>query len=241
VTPPVPPDAAAPPDPPPALATTWRNTVRIVASRFPPVDLFERIADPADWDALFAVEAMTNPRLREAADALRTIPLADRATGPGASLIMAPFTHLPPGGGRFSTATFGAWYAAFTRETAIAETVHHRARFLAATAEPAQAIDLRVLMATVTADVDDLRGAPRFAALLDPGDYTASQRFAAERRAAGRDGLCYDSVRHPGGNCLAIWRPRCVRTVRQAAHLSYVWDGRRITGWFEKSRFTALG
>ena len=43
-------------------------------SRFPPVGVYDRIADPAILDALFAIEALTNPRLREEAGALKLVP-----------------------------------------------------------------------------------------------------------------------------------------------------------------------
>ena len=41
----------------------WLRTHRIVRSRLPPVDLFEDVADPADWPLLVAAEAKTNPRV----------------------------------------------------------------------------------------------------------------------------------------------------------------------------------
>ncbi|HWU75664.1 MAG TPA: RES domain-containing protein, partial [Rhodanobacter sp.] len=59
---------------PPVKRIRWNQAYRIVPSRFPPVGLFDRIADPADLDAVFAIEAMTNPRLREEAGALALIP-----------------------------------------------------------------------------------------------------------------------------------------------------------------------
>ena len=46
-----------------AIATTqvrWQPCYRIVASRFPPISLFEDVADPADLEAVYAIEAMTN-------------------------------------------------------------------------------------------------------------------------------------------------------------------------------------
>ena len=42
----------------------WPQTFRIIRSIHPPIDLFEDIADPGDWEALAAVEAKTNPRIR---------------------------------------------------------------------------------------------------------------------------------------------------------------------------------
>ncbi len=233
--------AAPDPDGIPSAAVRWQPCHRIIPSRFPPVSLFERVADPADLDAVFAVEALTNPRLRAEVGALAGVPVDDRVSGAGAGWIMAPFTHLSPTGGRFSTPWFGAWYAARTRETAIAETVYHRSRFLAATRQPAMEIGMRELQATLRGHLLDLRGLrDAQAALHHPDDYGASQAFATSRRGAGAHGVVYDSVRHDGGECVAVWRPRVLSACRQAAHLAYVWDGTRITGVYEKSRLRRL-
>ena len=49
----------------PIARIEWRPCFRIVPSRFPPINLFEAVADPADLDAVYQIEAMTNDRLRE--------------------------------------------------------------------------------------------------------------------------------------------------------------------------------
>jgi hypothetical protein len=54
------------------------------------------------------------------------VPASDAVHGPGASYIKAPFAHQNPEGGRFSDATFGAYYTARERSTAVAESKHHR-------------------------------------------------------------------------------------------------------------------
>ena len=106
---------------PPLKRIRWSHAWRIVPSRFPPVGVFDRIADPADLDALFAIEALTNPRLREQAGALRRVPAARRISGPGATPVMAAFTHLNPEGSRFSDGSWGVFYAARSVATAATE------------------------------------------------------------------------------------------------------------------------
>ena len=45
----------------PAIAPlAWTPSYRLIPSRFPPVTLFDRVADPADLDAVFFVENLTN-------------------------------------------------------------------------------------------------------------------------------------------------------------------------------------
>jgi hypothetical protein len=218
---------------------SWAPCHRLVASRFPTVGLYDTIAQPDDLDVVFAIEALTNPRLRQELRALSLVPLQDRVTGPGATLVMAAFTHLNPEGSRFSDGSYGVYYAADTLDTAVAEVSHHRARFLARTAEPAIDLDLRWIKADLAARVHDIRAAstPRTAALAEvyhPDHYGASQPLGQALRASGSPALAFDSVRRPGGQCVAVFVPRALARARPAGHLGLHWDGKTISHWFEK-------
>ncbi len=68
-----------------------------------------------------------------------------------------------------------------------------------------------------------------FPGLEVPNSYVASQRLASELRHAGSDGIAYDSVRSPGGQCVAVFHPDRVAPTLQGEHLYYHWDGNRIT------------
>lgn len=222
---------------PPVAEVRWHPCWRLVASRFPPVGLFDRVADPADLDAVYAVEALTNDRLRQAAGDLALVPAEERIAGPGTTPIMAAFTHLNPLGSRFSDGSFGVYYAGRTLETAIAETRFHRERFLAATREPPLEIDLRAYAADLSAALHDLRGLRgEWPDLYDPDPacYGPGQRLAARLRSSGSKGIVYESVREPGGECAAVLRPRVLSPARQGPHLCYVWDGLTITQVYEK-------
>ena len=213
----------------------WRTCYRIIPSRFPPIDLFERVASADDLAAVHELESLTNDRLRDQAGEIQLVAAADRVVGPGAGYIMAAFTHPAPGGARFNDSRLGAYYAARTLETAIAETTYHRARFMRATREPAMELDMRVLEAELDGRLHDLRGRKEtLPEIYDPDDYSVSQRLATKLRAAGSDGIAYDSVRHDGGQCVAIFRPRRIRTCRASLHLAYVWDGAAIVQVYEK-------
>ena len=223
----------------PVSHIVWQPCYRIVPSRFPPISLFEDVADPADLDAVYAIEAMTNDRLREEAGELSLVPPEDRVSGPGSTTIMAAFTHLNPEGDRFTDGSYGVFYASLTVETAVAETTHTRVRFLAATDEPAQELDMRVYAVDLTADLHDIRDLrDERPALYNPAYYAESQHFAAELRDAGSDGIVYDSVRDDGGECVAVFRARLLSNSRQERHLCYVWDGTMIATVYEKKAFT---
>jgi hypothetical protein len=219
----------------PLRRTVWQPCWRIVPSRFPPIDLFERIADPADWDALIALESLTNDRIRDAVGDITLVPVAERINGPGASVIMAAFTHPNPDGSRFTDGSFGVFYAGADLSTAIAETKHHRARFMQATSQPRMELDMRVYAVDLDGEMHDLCGLREALPLVyHPDDYLAGQALAARLRADCSYGIVYDSVRHDGGACAAVFRPRCLSNPRQERHLCYLWDGRTIALVYEK-------
>lgn len=216
----------------------WQPCYRIIPSRFPPIGLFEQVADPDDLEALFAIEAMTNDRLREVVGELQLVSPEDRVSGPGSSPIMAAFTHLNPEGDRFTNGRFGVFYAGKSLETAVEETKYHRARFLAATAEPAQEIDMRVYAVDLLANLHDIRPLREsYPAYYHPTSYAISQELATTLRQAGSDGIVYQSVRHEGGECAAVFKPRLLSNCRQERHLCYVWNGRQISSIYEKRDF----
>jgi hypothetical protein len=220
-------------DLPPVRRIRWSQAFRIVPSRFPPVGVYDRIADPADLDAMFAIEALTNPRLREEAGALKLVPKEHRISGPGSTPVMAAFTHLNPEGSRFSDGSWGVFYAAHSVATAVEETAYHRERFLAATAEQACDVQMRCYRTRVDSRLHDIRGG--WKREHDPDSYAASVKLARALREAGSNGIVYDSVRHQDGECLAAFHPDVVAPCVQAQHLVYRWDGKRIAKVLEVS------
>src|SRR5579864_6524212 len=208
------------------LRTVWRPSHRLIPSRFPPVSLFDRVVDPKDLEAVYALESLTNDRIRDEAGDLRLVPRNERIAGSGTTPVMAAFTHLNPEGSRFSDGTWGVFYAAHSVATAVEETVYHRERFLAATAEPACDIEMRCYRTSIQARLHDLRGG--WKSVHDPHSYVAGVAMARRLRGEGSDGIVYDSVRHHGGECVAVFYPDRVAPCVQAQHLMYRWDGRRI-------------
>ena len=219
----------------PTTDILWKPCWRIIPSRFPPIQLFERVADPADLDAIIALEAMTNPRLRDEIGDIQLVPPEERIAGPGTSVIMAAFTHLNPAGSRFSDGSYGVYYAGMTLETAIKETRHHREAFMRATNQPRLELDQRVYIADLDAALHDIRGRRgELPGLYDAESYGAAQSFARALREAGSSGVVYDSVRHEGGECAAVFRPKALSHCRQEKHLCFVWDGSRVSEVYEK-------
>ena len=203
------------------------RTHRLIASRYPTIGVFDDLVSPEDAAAAMALESLTNDRLTGALGRLLAIAREDWAVGPpGATLAMAAFLHPSPGGGRFTAPALGAWYAACDPDTAIAETLYHGTRRLAASEGGFPAtIQMRELLSTPTATLHDIRGvdAPDLYD-PDPARYAASQRFGEGLRAAGADGLLFDSLRRSGGENLVLFKPRLAVPVVQGDHFAYAWD-----------------
>jgi len=218
------------------VALDWPSSYRLVPSRFPPIHLFERVADVRDLDVVYAIEALTNPRLRQEVGEISLVPPDERISGPGSSPIMAAFTHLNPLGSRFSNGDYGVYYAGRTLETAVREVSHHQARFLMATNEEPISLDLRCYKSALREPVHDIRGLQaRLPAIYARDDYAASQAFGAALRAAQSWGVAYDSVRDQGGQCVAVFRPRALSPAVQGAHVTLQWNGAQIESWYVKS------
>lgn len=219
----------------PVSHVEWKPSWRMIPSRFPPIQLFERVTEPDDLEAIFELEAMTNPRLRDEVGNISMVPPEDRISGPGTSIIMAAFTHLNPEGSRFTDGSYGVFYAAGDLETAIAETRYHRERFMRATAQLRMELDMRVYLVDLMGNLHDLRGQQdAYPLVYHATNYAAAKHLSRELKQNGSNGIVYDSVRRSGGECVAVFRPPLLTNARQERHLCYVWDRDVISSVYEK-------
>ncbi len=201
---------------------------RIILSRYPQVSLFERVSNPEDWEVLYAVESLSNPRLRDEVGEIRLVPAEDRVYGDGASWIMAAFTHPPADGrgGRFNR-DFGIYYCAFDEQVAIAESSFHRARFLRESRIEKTCQDMRVIFARLgPATLHDLRQLTGHA-IYHPDDYGTAQQLGRALRDAGSCGVHYRSVRAEG-ECCGVMRARALSGAVHWRYLRYRYEAGSI-------------
>lgn len=186
------------------------------------------------------IEGLTNDRLREQWGQLDLVPEEDRIAGQGTSPIMAAFTHLNPDGSRFTDGSYGVYYAAKTIKTAVEESKFSRGRFLAATNEPPIEVDMRSYASDIDTHFHDIRGLQSKLPNIykpDPALYGPAQVFAKKLRNVESNGITFSSVREPGGECVAVFRPRLLKPVVQGEHYCYVWNGSKIINVYVKSKF----
>jgi len=197
---------------------------RVVLSRYPQIHLFERVSSPQDWEVLYAVESLTNPRLRDEVGDIRLVSPEDRVYGDGASWIMAAFTHPPVDGrgGRFNR-DFGIYYCAADEAVAIAESSFHRARFLRESRIDKTTQEMRVIRARLGPvtlhDVRHLGGH----AIYHPDDYAEAWQLGYALRDAKSYGVQYQSVRAEG-ECYGVMRPRALSDAIHWRYLRYHYD-----------------
>jgi hypothetical protein len=212
---------------------------RLVNSKFPPIGLFDDVANLEEFEALYALQALTNPRLRNEAGDLGLIPHHEIPFGiRGCSYATAPFTHVNPDGSRFSDGSFGVLYIADELPTAINEVRHHQGAYwknvpslrferfifrgLKCIFDEKACCDGLVLQATHV--------------IYDADDYRAARTLGGELRKEKRAGLRYHSVRQPGATCWALMTPQFVKDIVQTTHIEMIWNG-RIT---QVNRLSAL-
>lgn len=201
---------------------------RVILSRYPQINLFERVSGPQDWYVLYAVESLTNPRLRDEVGDIRLVRPEDRVYGDGASWTMAAFTHPPVDGrgGRFNR-DFGIYYCASDETVAIAESSFHRTRFLQESRVAKTTQEMRIIRAqlgpTILHDVRQLTGH----AIYHPDDYSEAQQLGYALRDANSFGIHYQSVR-ADGECFGVLRPRVLSHAIHWRYLRYHYDQESI-------------
>lgn len=203
--------------------TGWR----IIPSRNPPVDLYQRIAPREDWKAIIEVETLTNPRVRELREGLGLVRPEDLKGGATQNWIIAPFTYVNPEGSRFSDGTFGVNTQSKELATALVHSIRLRENFLSRTNEAPVKLDMRVLKTKVAGEFDDVSNRS------DLDDLAKSRAFGKARREAGSDGILYASDIRRGEHRLAALRPRVLSNAIQERHLTYSWNGRTIDGVYD--------
>ncbi len=217
---------------------------RLINSRWPPIGLFDELADSEEEiRLLFNLEMLTNARLNIPIGRLALIPEGGIVTGPTANQIMATFVHCHDDGGRFNDTRLGAWYASYHVNTAIEETLYHLTKRLALSEGGfPQQMQMRQLITTINQPLLDLHDSqtthPQFYA---SDDYSGSQQFANSVRwpfskenadktkdgEGGEAGFSYDSIRDKGGMNVCVFIPKALdRPITQGRYYQYDWNAK---------------
>lgn len=213
----------------PELRGELLRAYRLVNSKFPPIALFDDVADADEFEALYQIQALTNPRLQNEVGRIELIPRTEIPFGiPGCSYATAPFTHVNPEGSRFSDGSFGALYLAATMETALAEVHHHQNKYWSKVhGLNYERFVFRGLSCSFIDDsMKDATSIPTDDSIYDHDDYAHSHSLGKTVKDTGCTGLRYNSVRLQGNYCWALMTPKPVTSIVQSAHYEMIWNGR---------------
>jgi hypothetical protein len=200
------------------FAPSPRPAYRLIPSRFPPIGLFDTVATTADLSAVMELVGWTNDRI--IADRIDRLPQHEWVYGvANASIVMAAFLHVAPGGMRFNGPELGAWYAAADIRTAAAEVGHHLRREAVARSLATMTRTYRAYTATLLGDYLDIRGQQSTHPDIYASErYDASQILGERVRKSGGAGLLYDSLRYRKGVNVVAHRPRNITDIVQTDH-----------------------
>jgi hypothetical protein len=215
---------------PPTSLVRQYDTHRLISTKYRPgkESVLARITDDdAHFADVVALDDATNDRLLAEVGLVPGIGVHELVFGiPCFRVINASFCHPSPLGSRFNGPDRGAWYAAFSVQTAQAEIVFHRILQYAEIGRFEDCVTYDDYLADFSCDLHDLRAAPGFAPCLARDSYIASQELAERLLAAGSLGVVYPSVRHRRGTCIACFRPSLVGNVRHDATYRFTWSGK---------------
>jgi len=195
--------------------------------------ILNRLAEDNDdlLSDLTELEGATNDRLLGESGRLPGISTIELVSGfPLAHIVNASFTHAHPLGGRFNSATRGAWYAAFEMQTAQAEVAFHRAAELREIEWKGEEVSPYIdYLADFRHEFHEIRGDADFLDYLDANSYAASQLLGLSLLTSGSAGIVYPSVRHKDGFCVACFRPPLVLNVRAAQRVTFTFTDAELT------------
>ena len=208
---------------------SWPKAYRLVREMVGQINFADDIAAPGDWGWLESAERSTASLTADQAKRLAGIPAARQATfkaGDPMTVdgVMRPFHHAPAS--RFSDGSYGVWYGCGDATSAMAETVHHYRKFMQSswlTNTTPSSTGYRTLIGSVDCDLHDVNGLP---GALSADSYERSRRIGADLRGADSNGVVWESVRWPDGECVGLFWPDIVGTpIRRGDAFNYRWTG----------------
>ncbi|MGR2849156.1 RES family NAD+ phosphorylase [Vibrio vulnificus] len=203
---------------------------RLINTKYPTIDLFEDVASQDEFEALYEIQALTNPRLRAEVGCMDTISpdqFPYECTR-GRSYAIAPFTHINPNGGRFNDGLHGALYIADEDHTAVMEVQYHQQKYWS----NIEGLEydrflFRGLIVKFSPEPIHIVKVTD-AEILNPTSYAASQQLARNLKEKNFQAIQYPSVRSKGNQCWALLTPKPVKDICQSYLIEMIWDGEKI-------------
>ncbi|MCC5611627.1 RES family NAD+ phosphorylase [Nostoc sp. CHAB 5834] len=202
-----------------SLNRTW---YRLIPSRFPPIQVYERIVRGDRVNEVAAIEALTSPRVRSR-QRLTGLGSVDEASAKLQNWNHAPFTYLNPDGSFIFRPGIAALEVSDSLQTALAVSVNRRERFLKCTNLPKVGLDMRVLTTRISGRFVDLTNERL------PDNPEDRWKLGDEFVRDGIAGILFDCPMRPGSTCLSVLDNNTLDRSVQADHFRFIWNGERIS------------
>lgn len=200
---------------------------RLIPSRFPPVDVYERLGSSELGAIAKELETKTNPRLQARAR------LLDKGSGLTETSPQlqnwnhAPFAYKNPEGSTFLNPAYGVLEVVRGIRPALAWALLRRETFLARTEEPAMGLDMRLLVTKVRGDFVDLTNAP-----FDENQ-ESRWRLGQKLYEDGAAGVLFWPPEQPRILVLAVFDNSVLRLAVQSTHYRFIWDGKVVRSVYD--------
>lgn len=227
---------------PPVRLVDWEDAHRLIPSRYSEdgTVLSHLAENSQELNDLVLLDGATNDRVLSEERGFIGISTFELVYGiPNAHIVNAAYTHPNPEGSRFNDHTRGAWYAADSRQGALAEVVYHKSRRLSEIIVPDEPYerpsrDVSTYddwLADFHAEFHTLDPPESFVEFLKPEPvpkcYRASQALAYRLLNEKSNGLIYPSVRHRGSECIVCFRPALVYNPHRSERLEITFTAQK--------------
>jgi len=213
----------------PVVRKAVERSVRLVSSARLRPPVLQDLVPPDLMDDLFEIEGATSGRLNGQWRGTSAIEQSEFVYDvPHATFINASFAYSRPGQmNRFNGDGRGAWYAALSVETCLAEVKYHLLQELNNIGVYKTRVEYAEMHASFAGDFLDLSAANDHECLHpNPAiGYPVGNAVAEAARAKGINLIVYPSVRHKGGTCFAALSPLVVQSVAQGSVWEMIWSG----------------
>ena len=199
----------------------------LIPSRFPPVDLFERIASGRDTEVA-EIENATNPRIRAEGRLTAESPYAvDERPPKLQNWNLAPFSYPNPEGSVLFDRTVQCLELSGDVQTALAVSVAKRERFLRRTSESPIGLDMRMLKRAVKGRFMDARVA--MTSLDESRLRELGESIFRAAREAQCDGVMFHTRERPSGIRIVVLNANVLERAIQCEHYRFQWNGNRVS------------
>jgi hypothetical protein len=204
-----------------------QDCYQLIPSRFPPVDVYERLELPELRAAALELEQRTNPRLTAMKHLSVPPKVRDKGTHQFQNWNHAPFAYKNPEGSHFLGPAYGAAEMAVDLPAALLHALRRREEFFSRTNEEAMGQDMRVLCRRVTGTLIDLTG-------LDTGLAQAERwNIGQKLYEEGAAGIIYRRPDFGDHRFVSVYDGSLLGRALQGAHYRFVWDGKTVKSIYD--------